>query len=177
MKIKASARDNLLGWCVGGVFTVAILGTLLHFLYDWTGESGITKPFSAIDESTWQHMKIMYFPMLIFGAVQWFFFRKEYQCFFTVKLIGILTGLISIPVLFYTYNGAFGKSPDWLNITIFIVADICAYAIEYMLFKRAQGGCRKVWNILSLCGIVGIGILFVVFTYFPPNLPIFISPV
>ena len=156
---------------------MAILGTLLHFLYDWTGESGVAKPFSAIDESTWQHMKIMYFPMLLFGAVEWWFFREEYPCFFGVKLVGILVGLLLIPILFYTYNGAFGKSPDWLNITIFMVADICAYAVEYMLFKRAKGGCRKVWSALSLTVIIVIGALFVVFTYAPPNLPLFISPV
>ena len=156
---------------------MAILGTLLHFLYDWTGESGIVKPFSAIDESTWQHMKIMYFPMILFGAVEWWFFREEYPCFFGVKLVGILVGLLLIPILFYTYNGAFGKSPDWLNITIFMVADICAYAVEYMLFKRAEGGCRKVWGALSLTVIIVIGALFVTFTYAPPKLPLFISPV
>ena len=175
--MRVRERDNLFWWCVGGVLTVAILGTLLHFLYDWTGESGVAKPFSAIDESTWQHMKIMYFPMLLFGAVEWWFFREEYPCFFAVKLVGIVVGLLLIPILFYTYNGAFGKSPDWLNITIFMVADICAYAVEYMLFKRAEGGCRKVWSALSLTAIIVIGALFVVFTYAPPNLPLFISPV
>ena len=177
MKFQASARENLLWWSVGGVLTVAILGTLLHFLYDWTGESALAKPFSAIDESTWQHMKIMYFPMILFGAVEWWFFREEYPCFFGVKLVGILVGLLLIPILFYTYNGAFGKSPDWLNITIFMVADVCAYAVEHILFKRAESGCRKVWSALSLTAIIVIGALFVVFTYAPPNLPLFISPV
>ena len=158
------------------MLTVAVLGTILHFLYDWTGESGVVKPFSAIDESTWQHMKIMYFPMLIFGVVQWFFFRKEYPCFYVVKLIGILVGLTLIPIVFYTYNGAFGKSPDWLNITIFMVADICAFVVEYRLFRRVND-CKRVWKMLSLTALLVIGMLMVVFTYIPPNLPLFISPV
>ena len=158
------------------MLTVAVLGTILHFLYDWTGESGVVKPFSAIDESTWQHMKIMYFPMLIFGVVQWFFFRKEYPCFYVVKLIGILVGLTLIPIVFYTYNGAFGKSPDWLNITIFMVADICAFVVEYRLFRRLND-CKREWKMLSLTAVIAIGVLMVVFTYSPPNLPLFISPV
>ena len=177
MKGKVREKDNLFWWCVGGVLTVAILGTVLHFLYDWTGESGVVKPFSAIDESTWQHMKILYVPMLLFGVVQWFFFRHEYPCFFAVKLVGIVVGIVFIPMAFYTYNGAFGKSPDWLNISIFMWTDICAYALEYALFRRRAVGCKKVWNILSLCAILAIGVLFVVLTYLPPNLPIFISPV
>ena len=176
MKCIAKSKDGLFWWSVGGVVAVAVLGTILHFLYDWTGKSGVVKPFSAIDESTWQHMKIMYFPMLMFGAVQWFFFRKEYPCFFLVKLAGVLVGLTIIPVVFYTYNGAFGKSPDWLNISIFMVADLLAFSVEYSLFKRAEGGCKRVWNILALVGIIAIGVMFVVFTYLPPNLPIFISP-
>ena len=176
MKFQAKARENLWWWSVGGVLTVAVLGTILHFLYDWTGESGVVKPFSAIDESTWQHMKIMYFPMLIFGVVQWFFFRKEYPCFYVVKLIGILVGLTLIPIVFYTYNGAFGKSPDWLNITIFMVADICAFVVEYRLFRRLND-CKRLWNILSLTAILVMGVLFVLLTYMPPNLPLFISPV
>lgn len=171
------ARKNLFWWSVGGVLTVAILGTILHFLYDWTGGSAVVKPFSAIDESTFQHMKILCFPMTIFGLVQWFFFRKEYKCYFVIKLIGILVGLTLIPVLFYTYNGAFGKSPDWLNITIFMVADLCAFAVEYTLFKKADGDCKPVWNILALVGIIATGVMFVLLTYLPPNLPIFISPV
>ena len=176
MKVKARARESSFWWSVGGVLTVAVLGTILHFLYDWTGESGVVKPFSAIDESTWQHMKIMYFPMLIFGAVQWFFFRKEYPCFFLVKLAGVLVGLTIIPVIFYTYNGAFGKSPDWLNISIFMVADICAFWVEYILFNKLKD-CKRLWKILSLTALLVIGVLMVVFTYIPPNLPLFISPV
>lgn len=177
MMKRIEARKNLFWWSVGGVLTVAILGTILHFLYDWTEGSAVVKPFSAIDESTFQHMKILYFPMTIFGLVQWFFFRKEYKCYFVIKLIGILVGLTLIPVLFYTYNGAFGKSPDWLNITIFMVADLCAFAVEYILFKKADGDCKPVWNILALVGIIATGIMFVLLTYLPPNLPLFISPV
>ena len=124
MKDRTSTRENLFWWCAGGVVVTAILGTVLHFLYEWTGESAVTKPFSAIDESTWQHMKIMYFPMFIFGIMQWCFLRHERSNFWLVKLVGLLVALALIPALFYTYNGAFGTSPDWLNITIFMLSAI-----------------------------------------------------
>lgn len=175
MKERIVTRENLFWWCAGGVVATAILGTVLHFLYEWTGESAVTKPFSATDESTWQHMKIMYFPMVIYGVVQWFFFRKEHPCFALVKLVGIAVGVLLIPVMFYTYNGAFGRSPDWLNITIFMLSAIGGYATEYALFKRGKP-CSK-WCNLALFGVVAIGVLMVVFTYLPPNLPLFKSPI
>ena len=162
-------------WCAGGVLFTAILGTVLHFLYEWTGESGVVKPISAIDESTFQHMKIMYFPMFIFGVIQWCFLRHEKPCFWVVKLIGLLVALVLIPTLFYTYNGAFGRSPDWLNITIFMVSAIAGFWVEYLLFERKQEGNKRC-N-LAFFGVVALGVLFVVFTYLPPDVPLFKSPV
>ena len=175
MKARIVTREKIFWWCAGGVVVTAILGTILHFLYEWTGESAVAKPFSATDESTWQHMKIMYFPMVIYGAVQWFFFKREYPGFALVKLVGIVVGLSLIPILFYTYNGAFGRSPDWLNITIFMLSAIGGYATEYALFKRGKP-CSK-WCNLAYLGIVFIGVLMIVFTYIPPDLPLFKSPI
>ena len=76
-------------------------------------------PFSGVNESTWEHMKLLFWPLFFFALVQRPFFReqKNYWC---VKLAEILLGLLLIPVLFYTYNGAFEQSPDWVNIAIFL---------------------------------------------------------
>ena len=120
-------------------------------------------------------MKIMYFPMLIFGVIQWCFLRHEKPCFWVVKLIGLLVALVLIPTLFYTYNGAFGRSPDWLNITIFMVSAIGGFGVEYLLFDRKREGNK--WCNLAFLGVVAMGVLFVVFTYLPPDVPLFKSPV
>ena len=96
-------------------------------------------------------MKIMYFPMLIFGVIQWCFLRHEKPCFWLVKLAGIMVALTLIPTLFYTYNGAFGRSPDWLNITIFMVSAIGGYGAEYLLFERKREGSK--WCNLAFLGV------------------------
>ena len=44
---------------------VMILGTLLHFTYEWFGENLFIASFSAVNESTWKHLKLLFFPMLI----------------------------------------------------------------------------------------------------------------
>ena len=63
-------------WQFAG-FTVAVaLGTILHFLFDWTGSFALA-PVSAVNESTWEHMKILFFPMLLFAAVQSPFIRTK----------------------------------------------------------------------------------------------------
>ena len=160
-------------WQLLGFAATSIGGTLLHFLYDWFGEARWIAPFSGVNESTFEHMKLLFFPMFIYAVVQSFFF-KERKDFWRVKLKGILLGLILIPVIFYTYNGVIEKSPDWLNISIFFIAAAIAYIYETRLFNNGATICKnpKI-DILLLCGIA---ILFGVFTFATPGIGIFKDP-
>lgn len=165
-------KDISLWQYTGFVFT-AVFGTLLHFLYDWTGGSLLVAPFSAVNESTWEHMKLLYFPMLAFALIQSRFFRAR-RDFWCIKLAGILTGLALIPVLFYTLGGIFGGTPDWLNITIFFISAAIAFLVEARLFKGDGLPCRAPF--LAVAVIVLIGVLFVVFTFITPQIPLFRDP-
>lgn len=166
-------KNNLGIWQFAG-FTVSVaLGTLLHFLFEWTGAYAVA-PISAVNESTWEHMKILFFPMLLFSFIQYAFFREEFSGFWWIKLIGILVGTVSIPVLFYTYNGAFGKTPDWLNITFFFISAGLAYLVEYWLFKKGFS-LPKGWMAVAL--LLAVAAAFVSFTFYPPKLPLFQDPI
>ena len=157
-----------------GFGVTAAGGTLLHFLYDWLGEAVWIAPFSGINESTWEHMKLLFWPMFIFAIVQGRFFgeRRDFWC---VKLRGMIVGLGLIPIIFYTYNGAIGKSPDWLNIAIFFISAAAAYIYEARLFKSERVKCRAPW--LAFAALAAIGLLFVIFTFRTPELGIFLDPI
>ena len=129
-------------WQLIGFAVTALGGTLLHFLYDLTSKAAWVAPFSGVNESTWEHMKLLFWPMLAFAAVQSFSF-KDRGDFWCIKLRGILVGLTLIPVLFYTYNGAVGRSPDWLNITIFFVCAAIAYIFEARLLRKQNLRCLR----------------------------------
>ncbi len=165
-------KRDLFLWQLSGFALTTLAGTLLHFLYDWA-----PNPWSAlisgVNEATWEHMKLLYVPLFLFAIMQFFFFpeRKNFWC---VKLIGTLVGLILIPVLFYTYNGAIAPSPDWINIAIFFVAAAAAFGLEWLLFRANRP--RRCLPRLSLGLLIGIGILFAVFTFFPPHFPLFEDP-
>ena len=57
-------------WTWAGFFTAAVLGTLDHFAYDWSGKSLPVGAFCAVNESTWEHMKLLFFPVLVAAVVQ-----------------------------------------------------------------------------------------------------------
>ncbi len=166
-------KRNIGVWQLAGFAFVSFLGTLLHFLYDWTGSSFVAL-FSAVNESTWEHMKLIFFPMFIFAIVQSFFFKKEYQNFWCIKLKGIIIGLFLIPTLFYTLNGIFGTTPDWVNIAIFFVAAGAAFWYEVTLFKRESSTCKGKAAFITLCLIA---VAFFIFTFMPPEIPLFSDPI
>lgn len=166
-------KKDLLLWSFGGFVFTSLAGTILHFIYEWTKKSIFTAPFSAVNESTWEHMKLLFFPMFIFALIQSYFFR-EFSNFWCIKLIGIITGLILIPTLFYTINGIFGKTPDFINIAIFFIASAMVFMIEAYLFKNYLCGKSPYISFLIICLI---GILFIIFTFVTPRIPLFKDPV
>lgn len=167
-------KGSIKRWQIIGFLVTSIVGTLLHFLYEWLGEAAWIAPFSGVNESTWEHMKLLFWPMFIFAIVQSRYMRKT-ECFWCIKLRGILLGLSLIPIIFYTYNGVFGKSPDWINIVIFFVSAAIAYIYETRLFNS-----NKKYIIspkLSLGILCFIAVLFVIFTFKTPDIAIFKDPV
>jgi hypothetical protein len=160
-------------WELAGFAVTSLCGTLLHFLYDWLGEAIWVAPFSGVNESTWEHMKLLFWPMLIYAAIQSRFFadRADFWC---IKLRGILVGISAIPLIFYAYNGIIGRSPDWLNIAIFFISAAIAYIYEARQFNNQTTACKD--PRVSIALLCTVGALFAVFTFITPELGIFRDP-
>lgn len=167
-------KKSLPFWQFAGLVFTSVVGTLLHFLYDWT-DSTLVALFSAVNESTWEHMKILFFPMLAFAVFESRYFAKDYQNFWCSKLVGVLTGLALIPIMYYTYTGVLGISVDWFNIAIYFIAAAVSFLLETQLIKRDKCFCiSSVSTIIILCVIT---FLFIVYTFAPPKIPLFQDPV
>ncbi len=166
---------SLSRWQIGGFIFTCIAGVLLHFLFDWSGGNILVAPFSAINESIWEHMKLLFFPMFIFALLESRDVGMEYENFFCVKLIGIAVGTTLIPVLHYTLNGMFGNLPDWTNIAIFFICAFISYYIETRLFTSGIVACNSPQT--AILGLIVITLVFVIATFFSPEIPLFKDPV
>ena len=160
-------------WQLMGFGITSLGGTILHFLYDWLGGSKWVAVFSGVNESTWEHMKLLFWPMFIYAVVQSFFF-KDRNDFWCVKLRGTFLGLALIPVIFYTYNGVIGKSPDWINIVIFYVSAAIAYIYETRRFNSGSIKCNRPY--LAFATLCVVALLFAFFTFFTPTINLFKDP-
>ena len=157
---------------IGFVFT-GVVGTLLHFLYDWSGQNPVVGAFSAVNESVWEHMKLLFFPMLLFSLMEYTQIGKDFSNFWCVKVLGTSVGLAAIPALYYTYTGSLGVSADWFNIAIFFIAAGLAYWLETKLLQA--GGLRCRFPAAALGMLLIFGIVFIMLTFYPLNLPLFQS--
>ena len=161
-------------WQAAGFAFVTFGGTILHFLYDWTGGRILAALISGVNESTWEHMKLLFWPLFLFALIQRTFF-KDQDNYWCVKLAEIVLGLLLIPLLFYTYNGAFGKSPDWINIAIFYVTALFVFLFEWWAFNNNRLTSKYPRLAFAVIGLLGV--LFVLFTFAPPQIPLFQDPV
>ena len=162
-------------WQIGGFIFTCIAGVLLHFLFDWSGGIVLVETFSAVNESIWEHMKLLFFPMFVFALIEYALFGKNYRNFWCTKLIGTLIGLLLIPVIYYTYTGILGTNADWFNITIFFIAAGISYFIETLLFKQTFISCKSPCAALIILCLIGL--LFMVFTFVQPKITLFRDPV
>lgn len=155
-----------------GIF-VAILGTLLHFTYEWSNNNVLVGIFSAVNESTWEHLKLLFFPMLITTIIGYFYFAKGIQNFLCAKTIGIIVAILFTVTFFYTYSGVLGGFIDIINILSFFIAVILgeyvAYKIMISNFICKQKSAIVVLSILLL--------LFIIFTFISPKIGLFKDPI
>ena len=158
---------------IASAIFVCIVGTLLHFTYKFFGENNFVALFSAVNESIWEHLKLLFFPMVLTTIIGYFYIGKNVPNFLCSKLIGIITSMLFIIIFFYTYTEIIGKSIVLIDIASFFVAVILGEYLSYKLMIN-NFECN---NILATIILSVILIGFIIFTYFTPKIEIFRDPV
>lgn len=160
---------------IGFIFTI-ILGSILHFTYDFFNKNLIVGYFSAVNESTWEHLKLLITPIIIFSIYEYLAYGKNIDNFIIIKALSILLGMFVIIVSFYTYKGIIGKDYFILDIATFILGAFAAYYFSYKTIKD-----KKFYNENS--NYIGIIIYFLLifamiyFTTNPPKINLFLDPI
>lgn len=165
-------NKKLLKYTIIGVLVVSVLGTLLHFAYGWSKENRVVGLFTPVNESTWEHMKLLFFPMLIYVIFKSYHLEKEFPGVLWGGLTGVLAGTFAIPILFYSYTGILGKHITVVDIAIFFISVIIGFYISYLLAEREFS---REYKIVVLAFVILLTIAFIVFTYNPPNVGIFME--
>jgi len=156
---------------VGTIFII-FLGTALHFTFAFSGHNPLVGSFSAVNESVWEHLKLPFWPSLLWLLIIMLPLKKIVGNFFSAKAIGIILMLVIIPVVFYSYT-AFTKEILAVDIATFMIAVVIGQVVSYSLYKKANWS--RLTEVIAITVIALIAIKFIAFTFYPPHLPIFMD--
>lgn len=155
------------------ILVVILLGSLSHFLYKLSGDAAIFALFCPINESVWEHLKLLFFPFLFITAIQWYRQKPPLLPFFYHRFLGILCGLLTTVVLFYTYTGVIGRHFLVIDLLIFAFSVIVSFCASRYFFRK----CTLVPSQAIIFSLwIAAALFFFVFSCFPPNIPLFFPP-
>ena len=93
-------RIELTTWIT---FALTVLtGTLLHFAFEASGGNTLVGAFTPVNESIWEHLKLLLFPTVLFAVMEYFLYGKDCPSFFAGKIYALLLGLLLIVCGYYT---------------------------------------------------------------------------
>lgn len=165
---------------VGIFINTIILGSaasLSHFLYDLSGKKLIVGLFNPVNDSVWEHLKLMFFPFLLWWIVIYLIKNRKYDIplnsWIESAAVSLVAAPFSVVLLFYGYKGALGIESVFIDILLafisyYIALCVASHFLEYSVPNKCAA-------IVSVIIIVIIFAAFIVFTINPPRLPIFSS--
>jgi hypothetical protein len=168
-------RKSVLVYELIGMAAIIILGSLLHFTFEWSGSQPVVGVFSAVNESVWEHMKLAFWPSLLFMLLEYALLKKRPSNFAVAKTSGVYLMVFIIPITFYSYTAFTGESVFLIDILTFIVAVIIGQLASYKVLthKKLPRNLER----FSLVALVILSLAFVLFTFYPPQLTIFQDPI
>jgi hypothetical protein len=131
MEVAMNRENTLKKYYAISAIIVGIAGTLLHFLYEWCNYSPIIGLIAPVNESAWEHMKLIFFPMLAVSLILRRLPALRQSGTFAPLCLGNLIGTWMIPTLFYAYMAITSRDIFWLDIAIFIISIAAAFTIAY----------------------------------------------
>ena len=150
---------------------IVIAGTLLHFVYGWSGRNLLVGLVSPVSESVWEHTKLLVFPVVAVGTVEAVLLHDVRRVAWATLVESIL-GALAIVAVFYAYTGALGTGPVlWVDITSFVLVVAGGQWLYLRVLLSSQIPVPP--PLVSLLGLLALLVLYAIWTVTPPDLPVF----
>lgn len=167
-------KKSILKWELVGIVFIVVIGGALHFAFELSGGWRPLALIAAVNESVWEHLKLGFWPALIYFLIEYRYLIKYSGNLLFAKAIGLLLIPVAITVLFYAYT-AIIEDMLAIDLTIFVVAVVAGQLNSYKLLTASP---LPLWlNRIGISLLILLTIAFCTLTYFAPQLPIFKDPV
>ncbi len=164
-------KRDVKNWEAIGIIFISIMGSFFHFLFELSDYNIIVAPFAAVNESVWEHLKLAFFPLLIYSFIEYLFLKETANNFIIGKAVaGYLIPLVII-IIFYSYTALLGTNLLIFDILSFFIAVVIGQLVSLKIHLSPQYSKR--YTIISWMALIILAFIFVLFTFYPPELPIF----
>jgi len=154
-----------------GIGVIAGVGSVMHFAFEWSGELPVIGVFAAVNESVWEHLKLTYWPTLLYAAIEYHKLRDLTQNCIAAKTASLYIMPAVIAGLYYAYVNATGSDSLIFDIATFVIAIAVGQLVSARIMARPR--YHQAVFVLAIIGMVTLGVLYGVFTFRTPQLPIF----
>ncbi len=154
-----------------GIPCVVAMGIALHFLFAWSGHWTPIALVAPVNESVWEHFKLVFWPGVFWALVEYAACRPSAREFWSAKGYALLVAPFLIAGLFYGYTAVLGRNILALDIGTFVVAVVIAQlASAYLINAHIQPAWGRLVGIgLLLCQLAA----YASFAFYPPPLGLF----
>ena len=170
MNIKRKAEKTLFLTFLLSV----IIGTLLHFAFEFSGGSTLVGAFTPVNESIWEHLKLILIPSILTAPIEYISFGKNYIGYFGAKSFATVIGMLFVLVGYYTYSGLVGTDYFIADILLFLGGMALTSFFTFIFTLKLNLGEREA--IIGMSMIAFLLIVFMYFTFNPPMLELFRDP-
>lgn len=166
-------KRTALKWELIGIAIISLLGAVFHFLFELSGEWPPIGVIAAVNESVFEHLKITFWPTVLYGAVTYRWIRKSTYNFMTAKTTAVYVMPLMIIILFYAYTSLTGWESLAIDIVIFIIAVASGQLISYKILNLKKLPRWLTW--LSVTFIIILAAIYGLFTFYPPHVDFFMD--
>lgn len=165
-------KNSILLWEIGGFFFIGLIGAALHFTFELSNFSNMVVAFfSAVNESTWEHLKMVFWPGVFFAFIEYSYIRDRVHNFLVAKTASLFVMPLVITLGWYGYTSFTQRSIFPLDLLLFYIAVFSGQIISYKLLTRKPLSKRA--NVISTVGLVLMLFAFSTFTFYPPEIFLF----
>lgn len=157
------------------ILPLFLLGSLLHFTYDWSKHNKFVAIFSAVNESYWEHIKIAFWPTFLLYLIEFTLGGYKISSFIPAKTIALYTIPVTMIAIVYGYKFITKKNILALDIGAFLVVIAIAQLTGTLFLQELSASWLTI--LLSIFFLIVILVSFLIFTKHPPQEPdLFLDP-
>jgi len=148
------------------VIGIFALSFLFHFAYELFPNIIFSFIF-PVNESIWEHMKIIFTSTLLYGIIDYILLKKNNIKFNNFPFQLYFTALIGIPIYLVIYIPLYKLLGEnmFISISLLLLTYIITQYISYLILQEKE---YKLLNALTVPIIISIYIGFIYLTYNPP---------